>query len=102
MTMASLRILCGTARAMANERRWSPGAVRNGGSLAHAMRLDDIPKLSGGNLLGHLDEVKDHRIAFFHRFNRECGGIGRIGAFGSDLLVVNSPETLHEVLVEKA
>lgn len=66
------------------------------------MRVDDIPLISGATLLGHIDDLKNDRFAFFDRLNRECGDIGRALALGTPLIFANSPELLHEVLVEKA
>jgi cytochrome P450 len=66
------------------------------------MRVDDIPLLSGGNAFGHIASIRDERFAMFDRLNHECGDIGRIRALDIPLVLVNSPELLHEVLVEKA
>ena len=66
------------------------------------MRVDDIPLLSGGTRLGHMTELRDDRFGVFRRLNRECGDIGRINALGTPILFANSPELLHEMLVEKA
>jgi cytochrome P450 len=66
------------------------------------MRLDEMPVLSGGTRLGHIEEIRDDRFGLFARFNRECGGIGRLSALDISIVLANSPETLHDVLVEKA
>jgi cytochrome P450 len=66
------------------------------------MHLLDIPLLSGATWLGHLGELRRDRIGFFHRLNREHGDVARILALGTSLVFANSPELLHEVLVEKA
>jgi len=66
------------------------------------MRLEDIPLISGATWLGHLTELKDDRLGFFHRLNRECGDIGRATAMGYPVVFANGPDVLHEVLVEKA
>ena len=66
------------------------------------MHLDDIPILSGANRLVHLGELKNDRLGLFHRFNRECGAIGRLRVLGTSLVLVNSPELLHEVLIDQA
>ena len=66
------------------------------------MRIDDIPLVSGATLLGHMEEIRDDRFAFFRRLNRECGDIGRALVLGTPLVFANSPELLHDVLVEKA
>lgn len=66
------------------------------------MNLDDIPILSGGGALGHIGEIREDRYGLFDRFNRECGAIGRLMALDISLVLANSPELIHEVLVEKA
>jgi cytochrome P450 len=66
------------------------------------MRVDDIPLLSGATRLGHMTELRDDRFGLFRRLNRECGDIGRISILGLPIVFAQSPELLHEVLVEKA
>ena len=66
------------------------------------MDILDIPLLSGNSRLGHLGELRRDRLGFFHRVNRERGDIARILALGTSLVFVNSPDLIHEVLVEKA
>lgn len=66
------------------------------------MDLHDIPLLSGATRLGHLTELRNDRFGFLLRINREHGDIARILAMRTSLVFVNSPELLHEVLVEKA
>ncbi|MSP59965.1 MAG: cytochrome P450 [Myxococcales bacterium] len=65
------------------------------------LSVDQIPLLSGAVWpSGHAREVERGRIAFLHRFNAECGDIGRLRFFRT-VVVVNSPSLLHEMLVEK-
>ena len=66
------------------------------------MRVDDIPLVSGATRLGHLEELRDDRFRFFDRLSRECGDIGRATVLGTPLVFANSPELLHEMLVEKS
>jgi cytochrome P450 len=66
------------------------------------MNLEDMPLLSKKGRFGHFVELRDDRLAFFHRFNRECGDIGRASIFGFPVVFANGPEVLHEVLVDKA
>jgi cytochrome P450 len=66
------------------------------------MRLDEIPHIPGASLLGHIEEMRNDRFAFFRKLNRTCGDIGLAFALGTPLVFVNSPELLHDVLVEKA
>jgi cytochrome P450 len=67
------------------------------------MKLDDIPLIPGGEgPLGHLGDLQNDRLDLFRRLNRGCGDIGRASAVGVSMVFVNSPELLHEVLVEKA
>jgi cytochrome P450 len=41
-------------------------------------------------------------VSLFRRFNRECGAIGRLRVLGASLVLVNAPELLHEMLIDKA
>lgn len=66
------------------------------------MRFEDIPLIPGATLLGHLEEIRDDRFAFFEKLNRTCGDIGRASFLGAPIVFANSPELLHEILVEKA
>jgi cytochrome P450 len=67
------------------------------------MEFADIPMLSGGvGLRGHVDEFERDRFAFLDRMGRELPGVGRVRFISRDILVVNSPSAIHEVLVEKA
>ncbi len=65
-------------------------------------RFEEIPLLSGGNYAGHLGEIQKNRLNFFHRFNDELGDVCRLRVFNYRMLFVNTPELVHEVLVEKA
>jgi cytochrome P450 len=66
------------------------------------MRLDDIPQLSGANRFGHLGELRRDRLGLLRRMNEEGGDAARLTAMGTPLLFANSPELLHDILVEKA
>lgn len=66
------------------------------------MQVADIPEISGADRLGHIAALRDDRFGFFARLNRECGDIGRARVLGTPLVFANSPELLHDVLVEKA
>jgi cytochrome P450 len=48
-----------------------------------------------------LSDFRNDRLGLLHRFNRECGDIGRLGARYSHVYILNTPELLHEVLVEQ-
>lgn len=67
------------------------------------MALQDIPLLSGAvRFQGHREEFERDRFAFLGRIAREVHGVGRIRFPTRDAVFVNSPDTLHEVLVGKA
>ncbi len=70
--------------------------------MLRAMRLQDIPFLSGSHGIGgHADEFRSQRLPFLRRVSAE-GDIVRLRFFGRTLVMVNAPEIAHEVLVEKA
>ena len=66
------------------------------------MNVDDIPVLSGARWLGHLRELDHDRLGLLRRFGRECGAIGRLRVAFASIVLVNAPEPIHEVLIEKA
>ena len=67
------------------------------------MALNDIPMLSGARVLGgHGAEFSQDRLAFLSRIAREVDGVTRIRFATRDALILNSPDTLREVLVTKA
>jgi cytochrome P450 len=67
------------------------------------MALKDIPMLSGARGLGgHIAQWETDRFGFLSSVVREIDDIGRIRLLTRDMAVVNSPASIHEVLVEKA
>src|SRR6188768_653778 len=67
------------------------------------MDFTDIPMLSGGSgRRGHVDEFERSRFAFLDRVRQELPELGRLHFITRDVLMVNSPAAIHEVLVEKA
>lgn len=67
------------------------------------MALRDVPLMSGGHFInGHAREFSERRLPFLARIAREVGDIARIRVPTRDLLIVNSPDTLHQVLVSEA
>jgi len=46
--------------------------------------------------------MRKDRIAGLHKFNAEQGDIGRFAVVFGDVVIVNEPELLHEILVTKA
>jgi cytochrome P450 len=46
--------------------------------------------------------LRDDRVGGLLRFNRETGDIGRLNFLFGDVVLVNTPELVHEVLVVKA
>lgn len=67
------------------------------------MSLEHIPPLAGARrFMGHGAELSGNRMAFLTRIANEVRDVARIRTPTRDLLMVNSPETVHEVLVSKA
>jgi cytochrome P450 len=67
------------------------------------MALKDIPLLTGARGWGgHIDEFEQDRFGFLARVAREVDEIGRVRLLTRDMAIVNSPASLHELLVEKA
>jgi cytochrome P450 len=67
------------------------------------MSLDTIPLLPGGvPLLGHGPEFQRARFAMLGRVTREIDDLGRLRLATRDLVVANSPASIHEVLVGRA
>jgi cytochrome P450 len=65
--------------------------------------LHDIPLMPGARLLnGHGPEVAEDRLEFLNRIAREVDGVGRFRVPLRDLVVVNSPQTVHQVLVSES
>jgi cytochrome P450 len=65
--------------------------------------LDAIPMLSGAKaLVGHMAEFERDRFAFLRRMSSEIDHVGRLRFSTRDVVIVNSPSSIHEVLVEKA
>jgi cytochrome P450 len=58
--------------------------------------------LSGERLDGHASQFRKERGDIFVRVQRECGDIGMLRFLNARLVVVSSPEMIHEVLVERA
>jgi cytochrome P450 len=62
-----------------------------------------LPCLDGGvPLLGHIPETRRDRLAFVQRITREARRVSRIRAGVVPAMVVNHPEPLHELLIERA
>jgi cytochrome P450 len=67
------------------------------------MPLADIPLASGAEgWRGHTAEFERDRFGFLERVGREIDDIGRLRFVTRDVVLVNSPSAIHEVLVEKA
>ena len=65
--------------------------------------LDEIPFLPGAErFLGHTRPLKRDRLGFTESITSHVDRIARMGAIGVDAVVVNHPEVLQELLVEKA
>jgi cytochrome P450 len=66
------------------------------------MEIQGIPVLSGATLFGHTQEIERDSIGLLRRINREQRDIVQLRVFTRPLIFINSPELIHEVLVEKA
>ena len=67
------------------------------------MSLDTIPLLSGAApIVGHGRAFDRDRFTVLDRVAREFADVGRIRFMNRDLLLANSPASVHEVLVSKA
>jgi cytochrome P450 len=67
------------------------------------MSLDRIPLLSGAHRFsGHTAELQYDRFGLLDRVSREAAPMVRLGFLVRDLVVLNSPAAIHEVLVAKA
>src|SRR4051794_11986543 len=66
------------------------------------MRFEQLPAVSGGGKIGQAEEFRHHRLEFLSRIARECGDLGTFRLYFRTFVFVNSPELVHQVLVEKA
>jgi cytochrome P450 len=65
--------------------------------------LRDVPMLPGAApVVGHLREMRRDRIGFVSRLAHHVDRMARIASPLADAIVVNHPEVLQELLVEKA
>lgn len=62
--------------------------------------LDSIPEM--GDRRAQMRLMRDDRLGGLLAFNRDHGDIGRFGFLFGDVVLVNTPELIHEVLVTKA
>jgi cytochrome P450 len=71
--------------------------------MALLQTLSHVPQLSGAQgFRGHVTEFEADRFGFLARVAREARDVTRLSFPTRDLLIVNSPEAIHEVLVSKA
>jgi cytochrome P450 len=75
---------------------------RASGTLVASMRFDELPMLRGATLLGHRDEIRRDRVAFFLRLAREGDDMGRLRILHLSAGYANAPRPLREILLEKA
>lgn len=67
------------------------------------MQLESVPFLSGAKFfVGHNLEIQRDRMNFLNRIAANEAPMLRLKAPAADLLVVNDPELLQEIFVEKA
>lgn len=67
-----------------------------------ARALADVPLLSGKGWSGHAGEFKRSQGGLFLRMARETGDMGRMYFFNVPIVVLSSPELVHEAFIEKA
>jgi cytochrome P450 len=65
------------------------------------MAVRDVPLLSTPRVLGHIHELRTDMFGLLARFNRECGDVGRMRFGRTSLVLVNTPELVSQLLVEK-
>ncbi len=67
------------------------------------MQFAEMPVLSGARpLVGHLPELRADRIAFVKHVMREVDRVSRFLTPAGNAMIVNHPDTVQEVLVDKA
>src|SRR3954451_9048965 len=66
--------------------------------VAPSSRVPSMPKLTSRGIR----EFRDDRLGLLRRFNSECGDIGELQGITNRVICVNSPELVHELLVEKS
>lgn len=64
--------------------------------------MQNIPKLSGGGVLGHLERFRNDRPQLMLDIHRECGEIGRIRIATRWLVFTFDPDSVHQLLVTDA
>jgi cytochrome P450 len=65
--------------------------------------FESLPLLSGGRgFFGHSAEVQNSRLEFVQKVSREVDRAARLSVPGLNTLVVNHPDLVHEVMVERA
>jgi cytochrome P450 len=65
--------------------------------------ISAISQLSGGHgLLGHSGEIERNRLVFIEKVTRETARLSRLRVPTVNAVVINHPDLLHEVMVERA
>lgn len=65
------------------------------------MPIDELPVVPGGNVLGHVHLFQDDRLRFLRTVG-ETAPLARLRFLHRWVAMASSPETAHEVLVERA
>lgn len=68
--------------------------------MEHRARREEIPEVRGGK--EQLRFMREDRIAGLRQFNRDTGDVGRFRFIFGSIVIANTPELVHEVLVTKA
>lgn len=89
---------------IANPRHHKARARERKSSMNTAMTLDSIPLVSGAEagLSGHAPLFERDRFALLDRVSREVEHVGKLRFPTREVVFVNSPSALHELLVSKA
>ncbi len=62
--------------------------------------LQDIPVIGTG--IGQLRQLQSDRLGTLRRFNDDPSDIGRLGSIFGEIVLVNTPELIYDVLVTRA
>jgi cytochrome P450 len=66
------------------------------------MMPSSVPHIRALPLIGNLPEFRSDRLGLYRRISRECGDVGRYHVGTRPVVLINSAELAHAVLVEQA
>src|SRR5262249_35000677 len=82
--------------------------LHEGGSTVEHGRMsaaiDSVPVVSGARpFIGHIRELRrDAVLALLDRATHEVDRVGRLRVFGPEAILLNPPDSIHALLVERA